>query len=181
MILYFVSSNLKKHQDVARIFGDSESPPRSLMQPLVEVLSSDLETIVKEKARVAYKQALVPLLVEHGALYIDYLNGLPGPLVKLFWEKLGDRLPSLLPATASRRAEVIQMVCYCDEKKLHVYKGQIRGTIAEQKRGSEGIHWEPMFIPDGHEKTLGEMQPDERIAAQAATLAYKALRKDLGI
>jgi XTP/dITP diphosphohydrolase len=181
MIVYFVSSNAQKHKDVARLFRDSESPPRSLEQRLVEVLSSDLETVVKEKAKAAYKQALVPLIVEHGALYIDHLSGLPGPMVKLFWEKLDDRLPSLLPAAASRRAEAVHMVCSCDGKRLRVYKGRVRGSIAAQKRGSGGIHWEPMFIPEGHQKTLGEMRADERLSAHSATLAYKALRKDLGI
>lgn len=181
MVIYFVSSNAQKHKDVERIFRDSESPPRALVQPLVEVLSSRLETVVKEKAKAAYKQALVPLIVEHGALYIDYLSGLPGPMVKLFWERLDDRLPRLFPAGVSRRARVIHMVCYCDGKKLHVYKGQIAGQIAEEKRGSGGIHWEPMFIPEGHRKTLGEMRTDERLDAHSATRAYRALRKDLGI
>jgi inosine/xanthosine triphosphate pyrophosphatase family protein len=37
-----------------------------------------------------------------------------------------------------------------------------------------------MFIPDGHTKTLGEMGPDERIAAHAFTRAYAALRRDHG-
>ena len=181
MIVYFVSSNAQKHEDIAHIFRDSKSPPRSLHQSLVEVLSSDLETVVREKAKAAYKEALVPLMVEHGALYIDHLNGLPGPMVKLFWEKLEHELPNLIPGGASRRAHVVQAVCYCDGKKLRVYKGRIEGSIAPKKRGRGGIHWDPTFIPSGSRKTLGEMSFEERIAGHAFTKAYAALRRDLKI
>ena len=178
MTVYFVSSNPQNHADVTRIFSDSKSPPRILDRRLVEVLSSDLETVVKEKAKAAYKAAMVPVLVEHGALYIEHLNGFPGPMVKLFWEKLDQRLPTLIPEGAPRRAHVIQMVCYCDERQLHVYSGRIEGSIALEKRGNHGVHWDSMFIPDGHDRTLGEMDPDERIAAHAFSRAYAAMRKE---
>lgn len=178
MTVYFVSSNKQKHADVSRIFEGSKNPPRILERPLVEILSSDLEKLVKEKAKSAYKATMVPLFVEHGALYIDYFNGFPGPMVKLFWEKLDQLLPTLIPGVASRRARVIQMVCYCDEKQLHVYSGQVDGNIAPQRRGSDGIHWDSMFIPDGQTKTLGEMTVDERISAHAFSRAYAAMRKE---
>ncbi len=87
--------------------ADSESPPRILDRQLVEVLSSSLEAVVKEKARAAYRATMVPLLVEHGALYIDHPDGFPGPMIKLFREKLRDRLPPLIPAGASRRCAPI--------------------------------------------------------------------------
>lgn len=60
------------------------------------------------------------------------------------------------------------------------YPGRIDGVIALASRGNEGIHWDSMFIPDGHIRTLGEMDTDERIAAHAFTQAYKALRADQG-
>ena len=37
-----------------------------------------------------------------------------------------------------------------------------------------------MFIPDGHDRTLGEMDTEERIAAHAFTKAYAAMRADHG-
>jgi XTP/dITP diphosphohydrolase len=152
---------------------------RCVTRSIVEVLSHDLAELVREKGITAYKKLLAPVIVEHGALYIDHLNGLPGPMVKFFWEKLDDKMPALIPPGASRRARVIQMVCFCDGKTLRFYKGRVDGTIATKKRGRRGIHWEPMFIPDGHSKTLGEMDVDERLNAQAFTQAYKALKKDL--
>jgi len=83
----------------------------------------------------------VPLFVEHGALYIDHLNQYPGPMVRLFWEKLGDTICSLIPDGASRAARVVQKVCYCDGKRLQVFEATVKGTILREAQGQGGIHW----------------------------------------
>ncbi|NNC21179.1 non-canonical purine NTP pyrophosphatase [Corallococcus exiguus] len=181
MTLYFCSSNPQKHADVAHFFRDSKSPPRALWQEVIEVLSSDLSTVVREKALAAYKTALVPLFVEHGGLYIDHLKGLPGPLVKPFWTALQGDICTLIPDGSSRRAHVVQMVCYCDGKKLQLFEGRVDGTIALERRGDQGIHWEPVFIPDGQSRTIGEMALDEKLAFGANAQAYAQLRAELGI
>jgi XTP/dITP diphosphohydrolase len=175
--LYFVSSNAQKHQDVAHIFRGSKSPPQPINRVLVEILSHDLAEVVREKAMAAYNQLRLPVIVEHGALYVDHLNGFPGPIVRFFWEKLEDDLPALIPVGASRRAHVVQMVCFCDGRRLKTYQGRIDGHIADRRRGPRGIHWEPAFIPRGHHQTLGEMSVDSRIDAHAFTKAYLALRR----
>ncbi|MHA7629371.1 non-canonical purine NTP pyrophosphatase [Corallococcus sp. M7] len=181
MTLYFCSSNEQKHADVAYFFRDSKSPPRALKQELIEVLSPDLATVVREKALAAYKTALVPLFVEHGGLYIDHLKGLPGPLVKPFWTALEGDICTLIPDKASRRAHVEQRVCYCDGKQLQVFAGRVDGTIALERRGDQGIHWEPVFIPDGQSRTIGEMTLEEKLTFGAGAQAYAQLRARLGI
>jgi XTP/dITP diphosphohydrolase len=175
--LYFASSNAQKRKDVEHIFRGSASPPEFLECTLVEILSHDLEEVVEAKAMAAYEQLRLPVIVEHGALYIDHLNDFPGPMVRFFWEKVRDSLPALIPVGASRSARVVQMVCFCDGRKLQIYSGEIKGKIAERRSGSGGIHWEPMFIPDGCTQTLGEMSVDDRIEAHAFTRAYRKLRR----
>lgn len=180
--VYFSSSNPQKHVDIARLFHDSPNPPRSLRQEVPEVLSYDLEAIVRAKAIAAYKLAFVPLFVEHGGLYVEALGELPGPLVKLFCERLSLlELCRLIPAGTSRRAEFRQRVCYCDGKQLQVHAGSIRGVIAEEPRGDQGIHWDPVFIPDGATETMGEMTPERRLAAFGESGAFGNLRRALGL
>lgn len=181
MVIYFSSSNPRKHEDVVHYFRDSKNPPRLLRQEVAEVLSSDLATVVREKALSAYKQALVPLFVEHGGLYIDHFEGLPGPLVKPFWEKLEGRICELIPQGHSRRAHVVQMVCYCDGKTFQTFEGRVEGVIVPTQTVQGGIHWEPVFMPDGHSKVMGEMTRDEKLACSGSAKAYAQLRKHLGI
>lgn len=178
--IYFSTSNQQKYADVQHFFRGSKNRPRLLEQTIPEVLSGDLDTVVRRKALEAYKREPVPLFVEHGGLYIDHLNHLPGPLVKPFWESLEGDICTLIPPGASRRAHVVQMVCYCDGKTLQVFEGRIEGTIALESRG-KGIHWEPVFVPDGQKKTMGQMSRKEKLDCSGSAKAYGQLRSALRI
>ncbi|MDC0674759.1 non-canonical purine NTP pyrophosphatase [Nannocystis radixulma] len=181
MTLHFCSSNAEKHADVVHLFRDGV-PPLQLWHRVDEILSSDLEVLVRAKAIAAYEKARVPLFVEHGGLFIQGLNGLPGPLVKLFWEKLPrEELIRLIPDNpAARRAEFRHIVCYCDGKKLRTFMGRVAGRIAPCARGSGGIHWEPIFSPNGQTRTFGEMTRGQRLACLGERGAVAKLRRALG-
>ncbi|XXY48244.1 non-canonical purine NTP pyrophosphatase [Sorangium sp. So ce269] len=181
VMVYFVSAHEHKLEDMAHEWKDGPTPLRLLRLDVPEVLSSDLDTVVREKAIAAYRLALVPLFVEHGGLFIEHLNGFPGPLVKPFWERLQDRICSLIPPGESRAARVVQKVCYCDGRTLRVYTGSVLGEIACERRGDEGIHWEPMFVPAGHTRTLGQMPREERLRVSASAEALRAFRRDVGL
>jgi len=182
MITYFCSSNPDKHADAAWLFRDSMHPPRPLHQAITEVLSADLKVLVREKALTAYRRAPVCLFVEHGGLYIDALAGLPGTLVKVFCEQIKlAGLCALLPPLASRRATFRHMICYCDGKALSTFEGAIVGTIADSPRGAGGIHWDPVFIPDGESMTMGEMHPERRLEFFANAGAIGDFRRKIGI
>ncbi|XXX80972.1 non-canonical purine NTP pyrophosphatase [Sorangium sp. So ce134] len=180
-MVYFVSSNEDKLEDMVHAWKDGPTPLRVLRLGVPEVLSSDLDIVVREKALAAYRLALVPLFVEHGGLFIEHLNGFPGPLVKPFWERLQDRICALIPPGTSRAARVVQKVCYCDGRTLRIYTGSVLGEIACERRGDGGIHWEPMFIPAGHTRTLGQMPRDERLRCSASAEAVRAFRSDIGL
>ncbi len=180
-MVYFVSSNEHKLEDMAHGWKDGPTLLRVLRLEVPEVLSSDLDIVVREKALAAYRLALVPLFVEHGGLFIEHLNGFPGPLVRPFWERLQDRICGLIPPGVSRAAWVVQKVCYCDGRTLRVYTGSVLGEIACERRGDEGTHWEPMFIPAGQTRTLGQMPRDERLRCSASAEALHAFRSDIGL
>ncbi|WP_437290644.1 non-canonical purine NTP pyrophosphatase [Sorangium sp. So ce406] len=180
-MVYFVSSNERKLEDMVHAWQGGPTPLRLLLLDVPEVLSSDLDTVVREKAIAAYRVALVPLFVEHGGLFIEHLNGFPGPLVKPFWERLQDRICSLIPPGLSRAARVVQKVCYCDGRTLRVYTGTVPGEIACERRGECGTDWEPMFVPAGHTETLGQMPREERLRCSASAEALRVFRSDIGL
>ncbi|KYF51619.1 hypothetical protein BE08_27805, partial [Sorangium cellulosum] len=180
-MVYFVSASERKLEDMAHAWQGGTTPLRPLRLDVPEVLSSDLDTVVRQKAIAAYRLALVPLFVEHGGLFIEHLNGFPGPLVKPFWERLQDRICSLIPPGLSRAARVVQKVCYCDGRTLRVYTGSVLGEIACERQGDGGTHWEPMFIPAGHTRTLGQMPREERLRCSASAEAVRAFRSDIGL
>lgn len=55
------------------------------------------------------------------------------------------------------------------------------GDIAPERRGDGGIHWDPVFIPDGLTQTLGEMAQDQRLRWSGTAKAHAQLRSYLAI
>lgn len=178
---YFSSSNEVKRSDVAWFFRDRAGAIGELRHAVTEILSSDLRSLVLAKAAAAYQRAWVPVFVEHGGLYIDHLNGLPGPLAKPVWQALEGRLCGLIPDGQPRSARFKQMVCYCDGRSRVVFEGSVEGTISVQAAGDGGLHWHPVFIPAGETRTFAEMSTEERLSVPGAGDALAGLRRHLGL
>jgi XTP/dITP diphosphohydrolase len=180
-LVYFSSSNDAKQRDMAHFFRDLPGALGALRFDAPEILSSDLRAVVLAKAASAYQRFRVPLFVEHGGLYIDHLNGLPGPLAKPVWEALEGRLCGLIPEEQPRGARFVQMICYCDGRSRVVFEGRVEGTISQCATGEHGLHWHPVFIPAGERRTFAEMSVEERFAVSGVGDAPSALRRHLGL
>jgi non-canonical purine NTP pyrophosphatase (RdgB/HAM1 family) len=104
------------------------------------------------------------VLVEDTALVFPALGNLPGPLIKWFFEELGnDGLCRLLNGYSTRRAvaQVIFGLTH-DGTTVHFFEGKIAGRVADHPRGSKGFGWDPVFIPRGYEKTWAQMSQTEQ-------------------
>lgn len=177
---YFNTSNDSKIREVRHVFGGS-GRMGFLRYSVAELLETDLEKVVRAKAAAAYEALRVPVIVEHGALCIDFMNGLPGALVKPTWMALGERLCLIVPPGEPRTCKALSALCYCDGLKREVILRQVEGEIAPGPKGAEGFHWDPVFIPRGHTQTLAEMPLDQKLSISASGQAYAELRQRLGL
>jgi len=57
-----------------------------------------------------------------------------------------------------------------------VVEGRVDGTLVYPPRGDRGFGYDPMFMPDGHELTFGEMDPAEKDAISHRALAFDRLK-----
>jgi XTP/dITP diphosphohydrolase len=64
----------------------------------------------------------------------------------------------------------------CDASGARVVEGRIRGTLAREPRGANGFGWDAIFIPDGDDRTFGEMTASEKSAISHRRRAWDALR-----
>ena len=82
-----------------------------------------------------------------------------------------------LAGVANRRA---QFTCCCalvdPSGSEHVAEGHCRGTIAEKPAGVDGFGYDPLFIPDGNEKSFAELSPNEKNAISHRGAALAAVR-----
>jgi XTP/dITP diphosphohydrolase len=177
---YYNTSNDAKMREILHCFGGS-GRLGILRHPITEILDTDLVKVVRAKAAEAYRALRVPVIVEHGALCIDFLNGLPGALVKPMWMALGERLCHLVPPGEARTCKVLSALCYCDGRKREVILRQVDGEVSSSPRGTGGFHWDPVFIPRGETKTLAELPLEEKLLVSASGLAYTELRLRLGL
>lgn len=127
-----------------------------------EVQSLDLPEIAEHKAKQAYETINSPVLVEDVGLVFESMGKLPGPFIKWFEISLGlERICKLVDNLENRKA--IAQICfvYFDGESIELFQGELKGQIADKPRGAGGFGFDPIFIPNGAENTLAEMDEDE--------------------
>jgi XTP/dITP diphosphohydrolase len=163
MKIYFLTTNPFKKSELAhyarwrRVNRRHRVELCLVHQDMDEILHPDIARIVRQKAIDAYEQMKLPCVVEHGGIFMKALPGLPGSVGKIVWDAVGDRLCGFLRDADSRQATVRSYLGYCDGRRVRVYQGATRGTIAEAKRGRYEFAWDPIFIPENDTRTYGEM------------------------
>lgn len=141
---------------------------------LPELQSLDINAVISHKALAAFNKINSPVLVEDTALIYNALGKLPGPFIKWFYEELGnDGLCRILNTAHDRSAVAIAAFAYYDGKQLKLFRGEMNGTISRVPLGEVSFGWDPIFIPDGSDKTWGQMSKDEQIETSVRRIALK--------
>jgi len=149
--------------------------------------ASFLEIASAKAVEYACQSGIVTLADDSG-LSVDALNGRPGILSARYGGEslsFGEKMDLLLDEIASaangtdigRTAHFTAAVAIAspDGKILQTSVGITDGTIASAPRGTNGFGYDPLFIPDGSEKTFGEMSNDEKSAFSHRTRSFSAL------
>lgn len=179
--IYFISSNTHKIREVEQILSAQfEKLGYEVvgydLEGIKEIQSKDLEEIVRDKALKAYKKLRRPLFVEHTGLQIEQIGDLPGGLTQIFWTSMGYPFDAKKNPEAAnkqscenfskyfpnKKTKAVTWVAYCDGRKIHTFEGSIQGTITDAPRGDSLFQWDPIFQPDGYDKTFAEIDPEEK-------------------
>jgi len=157
---FFATKNINKLREVNEILGHSL---KQIVVELYEPQGLDVAEIIHEKAEDAFRKTGKFVLVEDTSLEFSAWNGLPGALIKWFLETVGNEgLLKMFAGVENRRAVAKTAVGFFDGSKAHVFVGKIEGTISKTIRGSSGFGWDPIFIPDGFDKSFAEMTSEEK-------------------
>jgi len=182
--ILFVTNNPNKVKEIEAILSKYDILVEASSIEKREIQSEHLEEIAKESALSAYRILKKPLFVEDSGLFIQALNGFPGPYSSYTYKKIGVvGILKLMAGEKNRAAEFVSQIAYVDESGvIRLCKGVCEGTIAEEARGSLGFGFDPIFIPKGHTKTFAEMVIEEKNRfshrAKAAHLLAEMLLKE---
>ncbi len=172
---YIVTGNPHKLASFQRHLKDYDFKTVELDLP--EIQSLDSRQIITDKVQRAYEEIGKPVLVEDVSAGLDKLNGLPGPFIKFFEERLGKDALYQLSGTETP-ATVVSTIGYYDGHKLIITEGVVHGTVVAA-RGDKGWGFDACFMPDGQTKTYGEMTFAEKDAISHRSLSIAAFLKEL--
>ena len=156
--LMFVSSNRDKFREVRRILGAMNIKTSYQWAALSEIQSDSLEEIALSKVAAAKDVIGGAILVEDAGLFIESLNGFPGPYSSYVFDTIGNA-GILALVRGDRRAYFRSVIAYADDWEIEVFKGEVRGRIADAEHGS-GWGYDPIFVPDGSDRTLAQTDKD---------------------
>ena len=131
------------------------------------------------KARAFARATELPVLADDSGLEVDAMDG--GPGVKSARWVAGsddDRNAALLEKLANesnRTANFKTVVCYLENSDAEplFFEGTISGTIATTLSGSEGFGYDPLFIPEGYDKTFAELGVEVKNTLSHRARAFK--------
>src|SRR5690606_6712584 len=86
-----------------------------------------------------------------------------------------DKLLSELKGKSDRSARFKTVIALNIDDSQHLFTGIVSGTIAEEKSGSGGFGYDPIFVPDGYNQTFAELSIDEKAQISHRGLAIKQL------
>jgi XTP/dITP diphosphohydrolase len=164
-MLLFVSSNMHKFQEIQGILQEYNIPISFHQQEMPELQSDSLEEIAKFRAQHAFALLRKPLFVEDAGLFIQSLNGFPGPYSSYVFKTIGNSgILRLLHGTSDRAAIFkTALALMLSETELFTFIGEIPGVIASSEQGKGGWGYDPVFIPlKGKGRTYGQMSLEEK-------------------
>lgn len=173
MALQFITGNENKFREVQGIIPELEQ----LTADLVEIQDIDPHKIIRAKLVDAFKHHPGPFIVDDTSLYLNCLNGLPGPLVKWFEKSMGlAGIYDIAAKMGDTRAVAKTIIGYArSEEDLNFFESELFGTVVSPV-GENDFGWGAIFKPDGFEKTFGQMTRQEKAEIGMRHAAAKKLR-----
>jgi XTP/dITP diphosphohydrolase len=132
------------------------------------------------KAMFASISSGMPAFADDSGLAVDALGGEPGIRSarwageeRDFWhamELVEERLRARgAHSPAQRRAHFVSALCVAwPDRHVEEFEATVEGSLVWPPRGNEGFGYDPMFLPDGHARTFGEMSREEKHALPPA-------------
>jgi len=168
--IVFATNNLNKLTEVRKILGN-----KFQVMSLAELGCNDdipekgqtLKDNALIKAQWIYDKYHVNCFADDTGLEVEALGGAPGVYSARYAGGEGHdseanmkKLLSELENKENRKARFRTVIALIIDGKVTTFDGIINGTITHEKRGGEGFGYDPIFMPEGHNKTFAELGAD---------------------
>ena len=123
------------------------------------------------KAQAAAAAAKLPAFADDSGLVVEALDGAPG-IHSARWAGENKDFPGAMQKIENllrernitdRRAHFVSALCVAwPDGHVEEFEGRVDGTVVWPPRGDQGFGYDPVFLPEGHTRTFGEMSAGEK-------------------
>jgi len=165
------AGKLRELRELLAPYGIEAVSAGELGLPEPEETGTSFRENARIKAQAAASAAKLPAFADDSGLAVDAIGGAPGIHSarwagpdKDFYGAM-KRIDDLLreKKTADRRAHFVSALCVAwPDGHVEEFEGRVDGTLVWPPRGDQGFGYDPVFLPDGHDRTFGEMSAEEK-------------------
>ncbi len=192
-VLVLSTGNINKINEIKHMLRDLEIKVLSKEDVNLEDFEviedgNTLEENSLKKASALAEKIDYMVIADDTGLFVDALNGEPGVYSARYAgedgndkknnEKLlGNLKGKSLEQREAKFLDVITLIT--EDKKIYTVKGECKGTIALELRGPSSFGYDPLFIPEGYDKTFAELGSDIKDKISHRAKALKNLKNTL--
>jgi XTP/dITP diphosphohydrolase len=190
--LVLATRNQGKVAEIAAMLegaGVSVVTASELGLPEVEETGTTFEENAGLKADSASKASGLAVLADDSGLAADALDGAPG-VYSADWAGEGrdyaaamDRLRREIERAGGGKEAAFKslLILQWPDGRRILSRGEVRGTLVFPPRGEGGFGYDPCFVPEGEERTFGEMSAEEKRRFSHRARALRDLKAELGL
>jgi len=126
-----------------------------------------------QKAMYVWERFKIDCIADDSGLEVDALNGEPGVFSARYAEtpsvgeqvnhaKNIEKLLRNLKGIENRAAQFRSVITLLINGESHFFEGIIRGKITQERHGEKGFGYDPIFMPEGYDRTFAEMTMEEK-------------------
>lgn len=137
------------------------------------------------KASYINKLYNVDCFADDTGLEINSLNGEPGVYSARYAgdecssEKNIEKVLNSLSNKNCRKAVFKTVICLVFSNEKYFFEGKVYGSISSKRMGKQGFGYDPIFVPNGFNKTFSQMSMDEKNKISHRAIAVEKLSKFL--
>ncbi len=202
MDMVIATRNRKKAEEIKKILIQHKSPETAGTFPVINILTledfpqcpeieEDGETFeanaVKKAWHVASYTGMITIADDSG-LEVSALGGAPGVLSARYGGEQGndrkniEKLLQQMRGVPQEKREARFVCCIAiafPDGNVRTFSGYVKGWIGREPIGENGFGYDPVFYPEGEERTFAQMSDDEKNAISHRGMALRQLQEYL--
>ena len=152
-----------------------------IRDPYPEIQADSLEETIAPGLRWLMERHHRPMMIDDSGLFVDALKGFPGVYSSYVFRTVGcEGVLRLMTGVKDRSARFECCIGFMSPgKEPEMVKAAARGTISHEKVGTGGFGYDPIFVPEGHDKTYAQLEIPEKNRMSHRGLAIELFVKEL--